>query len=469
MQHDTNKAPREKFASRLGFILVSAGCAVGLGNVWRFPYITGEYGGAAFVLMYLIFLAIFGLPILCMEFAVGRAAHKSTARAFDTLEPAGTKWHRLRWVGICGNYLLMMFYTTVCGWMLAFMVKSAQGLFNGATAVQTEEIFNALLANPFELLFYMTVTCAIGTFVCSKGLQNGVEKITKIMMSALFIVLAVLCVRAVTLPGAAEGLKFYLQPDFGKIFGQGPQVAFDAVYAAMGQAFFTLSIGAGSMCIFGSYLGRERSIPGEAVRIAGIDTLVAIMAGLIIFPSCFAFGVEPGSGPSLVFITLPSVLNMMPAGQLWCFLFFLFMSCAALSTVIAVFENIMCFPTDMWGTSRKKSCAINGTLLFVLSLPCLLGFNVLSGVTVPGIGDIQGVEDFLISNNILPIGGLFFLLFCTRKSGWGFKNFLVEANQGEGLKFPAWTRGYLTYVVPVLMAIILIGGWVPVIRTWIGM
>lgn len=469
MSQGNSKTSRETFASRLGFILVSAGCAVGLGNVWRFPYITGEYGGAAFVVLYLIFLAIFGLPILCMEFAVGRASRKGIAQSFDQLEPQGSKWHNYRWIGLCGNYLLMMFYTTVSGWMLAFMVKSAQGMFNGATAEQTAQIFNGMLANPLELLFYMAITCIIGTLVCSKGLQNGVEKITKVMMSALFVVLVILCVRAVTLPGAEEGLKFYLQPDFSKIFGNGLQGAADAIYAAMGQAFFTLSIGIGSMSIFGSYLERNRSIPGEAVRIAGIDTAVAVMAGLIIFPSCFAFGVEPGSGPSLVFITLPSVFNMMPAGQLWCFLFFLFMSFAALSTVIAVFENIMCFPMDLWGTSRKKSCAINGTLLFLLSLPCLLGFNVLSSVTVPGIGDIQSLEDFIVSNNLLPLGGLVFLLFCTQKWGWGFDNFLAEADQGAGMKFPRWSRIYLKYIAPILLIVVLIQGWIPVVQTWLGM
>lgn len=462
-------AGRERFASRLGFILVSAGCAVGLGNVWRFPYITGEYGGAAFVLMYLVFLVIFGLPILVMEFSVGRASQRSTARSFDTLEPAGSKWHRYKWLSLAGSYLLMMFYTTVAGWMLAFTVKSALGQLSGITAEQAGNVFNALLANPGEMFVYMTIAVVIGVFTCSLGLQKGVERVSKVMMSALFIILAVLCVRAVTLPGAAEGLTFYLLPDFSKVFGGGFESAVDAVYAAMGQAFFTLSVGAGSMSIFGSYLDKDRSIPGEALRVAGVDTLVAIMAGLIIFPACFAFGVEPGSGPGLVFITLPSVFDQMPLGQLWCTLFFLFMSFASLSTIVAVFESIMTFGTDQWGITRKKSCAINGVLLFVLSLPCLLGFNVLSDVVVPGIGDIQSVEDFLISNNILPFGGFIFLLFCTHKKGWGFENFLAEADAGQGLKFPRWARGYLTYVLPVLIIVILIGGWLPVIQTWMGL
>ena len=468
--HETGKShEREQFASRLGFILVSAGCAIGLGNVWRFPYITGEYGGGAFVLLYLVFLVIFGLPILVMEFAAGRASQKSIARSYDTLEPAGTKWHHIKWIGLAGNYLLMMFYTTVAGWMVAFMVKSATGELAGVSAEESGAIFNALLADPVQMLVYMALVVLIGVLVCRMGLQKGVERITKVMMSALFVVMVVLCVRAVTLPGGLDGLAFYLLPDFDKLFGQGLNTTLDAVYAAMGQAFFTLSIGAGSMSIFGSYLGKERSLPGESVRIAGVDTLVALMAGLIIFPACFAFGVEPGSGPGLVFITLPSVFEQMPLGQLWCTLFFLFMSFAALSTVIAVFENIMSFTMDQWGTPRKKACLVNGILLFVLSLPCLLGFNVLSSVTVPGIGDIQSVEDFIISNNLLPFGGLMLLLFCTRKRGWGFDNFLVEANTGEGLKFPRWTRGYLTYVLPILIAVILIGGWVPVIQAWLGL
>ena len=464
----SNAPERERFGSRLGFILISAGCAVGLGNVWRFPYVTGEYGGAAFVIMYLVFLAIFTLPILVMEYSVGRASQKSTARAFDVLEPAGSKWHRFKWVTIVGAYLLMMFYTTVAGWMIAFTVKSAQGVFVGATSDQVAQVFSNLLANPVEMFAYMAIVVVIGIACTNAGLQKGVERVTKVMMSALFVILIILVVRAVTLPGASEGLSFYLVPDFGAIFGNGVNGTIEAVYAAMGQAFFTMSVGMGSMAIFGSYIDKSRSLPGEAVRVAGIDTFVAIMAGLIIFPACFAFGVEPGSGPSLVFITLPSVFEMMPGGQVWCTLFFLFMSFAALSTIIAVFESIMSFSIDQWGVSRKKSCAVNGALIFVLSIPCLLGFNVLSGFTIPGIGDIQSIEDFIVSNNILPGGGLVFLLFCTMKRGWGFDNFLKEADEGEGLKFPRWTRGYICYVLPVLIAVVLVGGWIPVVQTWLG-
>ena len=403
---------REKFGSRLGFILISAGCAIGLGNVWRFPYIVGQYGGAAFVLLYLLFLVVFALPILVMEFAVGRASQKGVARSFDELEPAGSKWHRFKWAALAGNYLLMMFYTTVAGWMLAFMAFSGAGTFEGLDAGAVEGVFNGLLADPLMMVAFMLVVVLIGVLVTRAGLRNGVERITKTMMAALFAVLAVLVVRAVTLPGAEEGLSFYLMPDFAKLFEGGWGTFVDAVFAAMGQAFFTVSVGVGSMSIFGSYIDKRYRLTGEALRVAGLDTLVAIMAGLIIFPACFAFGVEPGSGPGLVFITLPSVFSQMPVGQLWGTLFFLFMSFAALSTVVAVFENIMSFSMDEWGWSRNRACLVNGIALALLSLPCVLGFNVWAGVEVPGIGNIQAIEDFLMSNNVLPLGALVFLLFC---------------------------------------------------------
>ena len=465
---------REKFSSRIGFILVSAGCAIGLGNVWRFPYITGEYGGAAFVLMYLVFLAIFALPVLIMEFAMGRASQKSVARSYDTLEPAGTKWHRFKWIGLAGNYLLMMFYTCVAGWMLAYMVKMAAGTFNGLDSAQVAGVFSDMLADPLQMTIFMVIVVAIGVLTTSFGVQNGVERVSKVMMVALFAVLIVLCVRAVTLPNASEGLSFYLLPDFGKLFA-GTTLAEQwstfgsAVYAAMGQAFFTVSVGMGSMSIFGSYIGKEHRLTGEALRVTILDTLVALMAGLVIFPSCFSFGVEPGSGPSLVFITLPIVFNEMPLGQLWGTLFFLFMTFAALSTVIAVFENIMSFTIDQWGTPRKKACLVNGLCLLILSMPCVLGFNVLSGVNIPAIGDIQSIEDFLVSNNILPLGGLFLVLFVTRKNGWGWKNFLAEADTGKGLRFPAWSRFYMTYILPIGMVIVFIMGYAPVIGTWLGL
>ena len=464
---------RERFGSRLGFILVSAGCAIGLGNVWRFPYITGEYGGAAFVVLYLIFLVIFALPVLVMEFAAGRASQRSIARSYDELEPEGGKWHLFKWVGLAGNYLLMMFYTVVAGWMLAFMVKSAMGEFNGASTEHVASVFGQLLADPVQMTIYMLIIVAIGVITTRAGVKNGVERVTKVMMVALFVVLVALCVRAVTLPGAEEGLEFYLMPDFGKLFaGNTPAEQWatfgDAVYAALGQAFFTVSVGMGSMAIFGSYIDKDRRLTGETVRVGVLDTLVALMAGLVIFPSCFAFGVEPASGPSLVFITLPIVFNAMPLGQLWGTLFFLFMSFAALSTVIAVFETIMAFSMDQWGVRREKACLVNGALIALLSIPCVLGFNVLSGVAIPGIGDIQSIEDFLVSNNILPLGGLFLVMFVTSKRGWGWKNFLAEADTGEGLRFPAWSYRYMKYVLPVGIIIIFVLGYAPIVSTWLG-
>ena len=456
---------REKFASRLGFILISAGCAIGLGNVWRFPYITGKYGGAAFVILYLLFLVILGLPVMVMEFAVGRASQKSCAKSFHILEPKGTKWHWYSWLGFGGCYLLMMFYTTVGGWMLSYIVKSATGVFDTATP---DIVFSNMLANPGELIGWMLVTIILGFLVCSMGLQKGVERITKVMMSCLFLIMIVLCVRSVTLDGAAEGLKFYLVPDFGKMFENGWSSFGEAVYAAMGQSFFTLSLGISAMAIFGTYIGKDRALTGEALNIGILDTIVALMAGLIIFPACFAFNVNPGEGPGLVFVTLPSVFGQMWGGRLWGTLFFLFMSFAALSTIIAVFENLISFCMDRWGWNRKKAVIVNGIAVTVLSLPCALGFNIWSGVTLPGIGDIQTIEDFVVSNNILPIGSLIYLLFCVCKRGWGWDNFVKEADTGRGVKFPKWARVYLKYVLPVLILIIFVMGYLPKFQTWLG-
>ena len=466
-------APRERFASRLGFILISAGCAIGLGNVWRFPYITGEYGGAAFVLMYLVFLVVLGIPILVMEFSVGRASQKSAALAMDVLQP-NRKWHFYSWAAYAGNMLLMMFYTTVCGWMLNYVVKMFSGEMSGLDAQATNAAFDAVLADPSQLIGWMLVAIVLGFLVCSLGLQKGVERITKVMMLALLAVLVILVVRSVTLPGAEGGLEFYLVPDFGHLFAgdttaEQMSTFGSAVYAAMGQAFFTLSIGMSSMEIFGSYIGKERSLTGEAVRVTALDTFVAFMAGLIIFPACFAFGVEPGSGPSLVFVTLPNVFAQMPLGQLWGGLFFVFMSFAALSTIIAVFENLISFSMDKWGWSRRKSVIRTAVLVTLLSFPCALGFNVWSGFTVPAIGDIQSLEDFILSNNLLPLGGLVYVLFCTRKAGWGWKGFLAEADTGEGMKFPAWARGWITYGIPVLIAIIFVMGYAPKMAVWLGL
>ena len=445
---------RETFASRLGFILISAGCAIGLGNVWRFPYITGKYGGAAFVLIYLCFLVILGIPIMVMEFSVGRASQKSAARSFHVLEPKGTKWHLASYVAIAGNYLLMMFYTTVGGWMLAYIVKMASGTFTNLTPDEVGGVFNNMLANPGEMTFWMIVTVVVSFGVCSMGLRNGVERINKAMMSLLFVILIALCIRSVTLEGAGEGLKFYLVPDFGKMAENGIG---EAVYAAMGQSFFTLSLGIGAMEIFGSYISKERRLTGECINICVLDTTVALLSGLVIFPACFAFGVDPGEGPGLVFVTLPNVFNQMPGGRLWGSLFFVFMSFAALSTVIAVFENIISFAIDLWGWSRKKAILVNLVVILVLSMPCVLGFNVLSSIQPLGAGTtIQDLEDFIISNNLLPIGSVLYLLFCTSRYGWGWKNFIAEADAGKGIHFPKWARFYVTYILPIIVIAILI-------------
>ncbi|WP_058986431.1 sodium-dependent transporter [Hugonella massiliensis] len=464
---------REKFASRLGFILISAGCAIGLGNVWRFPYITGEYGGAAFVLMYLVFLVVLGLPVMVMEFSVGRASQKSAALAFDKLQPSG-RFHWFGWWGYIGCIVLMMFYTTVCGWMLAYIVKLGVGEFNGLDAAGIGAQFNGFLADPVQQVGWMLVACLLGFLVVSLGLQKGVERITKVMMVCLLGILVVLVVRSVTLPGAEAGLQFYLVPDFGHLFaGDTPSEQWanfaDAAYAAMGQAFFTLSLGISAMEVFGSYIGKDHSLTGEALRIMGLDTFVAIMAGLIIFPACFAFGVNPGQGPALVFVTLPSVFDQMPLGQLWGALFFVFMSFAALSTIIAVFENLVAFTIDKWGVTRKQAVARTALLVVVLSLPCALGFNVWSGVTLPGIGDIQSIEDFVVSNNLLPLGSLIYVLFCVTKKGWGWNNFIAEADAGNGVKFPARIRGWVTFGIPALIAIIFVMGYIPKIAVWTGL
>lgn len=450
---------RERFASRLGFILISAGCAIGLGNVWRFPYITGQYGGAAFILVYLLFLVILGMPIMIMEFSVGRASQKSAVRSFHVLEPKGTKWHITGYAAVLGNYLLMMFYTTVCGWMLGYVVKMLSGEFNGLTPDEVGGVFSGMLADPAYMTFWMVVTVLIGFFVCSLGFQNGVERVSKTMMSCLFIILLILAVRSVTLPGASEGLAFYLIPDFSRMIDAGLG---EAIYAAMGQAFFTLSLGIGAMSIFGSFISKDRSLTGEALSICALDTTVALMSGFIIFPACFAFGIDPGQGPGLVFVTLPNVFNQMAGGQIWGALFFIFLSFAALTTIIAVFENIINFSIDLWGWERKKAIAINLVLILILSMPCVLGFNVWSDITPLGAGStIQGLEDFIISNNLLPLGSMMYLLFCTSKYGWGWDNFIAEADTGSGLKFPKALRFYFTYILPLLILFIFIMGWIP--------
>lgn len=449
---------REKFSSRIGFILISAGCAIGLGNVWRFPFITGQYGGAAFVLVYLFFLFVLGLPIMVMEFAVGRASQRSIATSFQVLEPQDSKWHWYSYIGMAGNYLLMMFYTTIAGWMICYFFKMVKGDFVQKTPNQVASIFEKMLSNPGNQIFWMLVVIALGLLVCSMGLQNGVEKVTTIMMSCLFVVIFILIIRSVTLPGAAKGLKFYLIPDFHAMKQQG---IMKVVSAAMGQAFFTLSLGIGAIAIFGSYIDKSQRLTGEAFSVAILDTLVALMAGLIIFPACSAFGVSADSGPKLVFITLPNVFNEMPGARIWGAFFFLFMSFAAMSTIIAVFQNILSFAQDLWGWSLKKAIVIQGVIIIVLSLPCALGFNVWSWIQPLGAGStIQDLEDFIVSNNILPLGSLVYLMFCVSKYGWGWKKFKEEADAGKGLKFPAWTRIYVTYILPLIVIFIFIQGYI---------
>ena len=448
---------RERFSSRLGFILISTGCAVGLGNVWRFPYITVQYGGAAFVLVYLIFLVLLGLPIMVMEFSVGRASQKSAARSFHVLEPAGTKWHLQGYACMAGNYLLMMFYTTVGGWMAAYIFKTLTGEFKGLDSDGVAAVFNDMLARPGYMTFWMVLVVLLSFFICSLGLQKGVERITKAMMSCLFLILLILCIRSVTLPGASEGLRFYLIPDFTRFTENGVG---NTIFAAMGQAFFTLSLGIGAMAIFGSYIGKDHTLTGETINICLLDTLVAFLAGLIIFPSCFAFGVDPGQGPGLVFITLPNIFNQMVGGRIFGVLFFVFMTFAAQSTIIAVFENIISFSMDLFGTSRKKTVLINGIAIILLSLPCVFGFNIWSGFQPMGAGStIQDLEDFIVSNNLLPLGSMVYLLFCTSRYGWGWKNFLAEADTGKGVKFPAWARVYVSYILPLIVLFIFIMGY----------
>lgn len=453
---------REKFSSRLGFILISAGCAIGLGNVWRFPYITGQYGGGLFVIIYLFFLVAMGLPIVIMEFANGRASQKSIARSFDVLEPKGTKWHIYKYFAIAGNFILMMFYTTVAGWMIAYFVKMIKGELVGANVEQIGKAFGTLTESRNVMIFWMVIVCFLGTLVCSLGLEKGVEKITKPMMLSLFFIMLILVVRAVTLPGAMEGIKFYLKPDFTKIQEAGLG---EVVFAAMGQAFFTLSIGIGSLAIFGSYIGKEKRLTGEAVSVLVLDTAVALMSGLIIFPACFAFGIQPDAGPSLVFITLPNVFNAMPGSQVWGILFFLFMTFAAMSTVIAVFQNIIASINELSGWPIKKSTWITGLAITVLSVPCIMGFTDWSSVTIIG-KSIMDFEDFIVSNNLLPIGSMVYLLFCVTRYGWGWNNFTAEANTGSGLKFPTSKvfKLYLTFVLPAVMIYITVQAYISMFK-----
>jgi len=448
---------RETLGSRLGFILLSAGCAIGLGNVWRFPYITGKYGGATFVLIYLFFLIIIGVPIMIMEFSVGRASKKNVGLAFKMLEPKGTKWHYFGHVAIIGNYVLMMFYTTITGWLLSYIVHTASGQLQQVNPNQVGAYFETMLSKPLPQIGWLFVAIVIGFGIVSLGLQNGVERITKFMMSALIVLMVILAVNSCLLEGGQKGLEFYLKPSFAPLRENGIGTV---VFAAMGQAFFTLSIGLGSMEIFGSYIDKEHTLAGESLRVIGLDTFVAIVSGLIIFPACSAFNINPGSGPSLLFVTLPNVFNHMVGGRFWGTLFFVFMGFAAISTLIAVFENIVSYWIDVWKIERKKACFINAILLFILSLPCVLGFNLWSHFQPFGAGTgVLDLEDFLVSTTLLPLGSIIFLLFCvSERYGWGFKNFTSEADEGKGLKFPQWSRLYITYFLPFIILFIFLEG-----------
>ena len=447
---------REKLGSRLGFILISAGCAIGIGNVWKFPYVTGQNGGGVFVLIYLFFLLVMGIPVMTMEFSLGRASRKSPVIMYRKLEPKGTKWHIHGYFALAGNYLLMMFYTTVTGWMLHYFVSTAGGQLHGLDPTGVGNFFNGILANPGSMVGYMAIAVALGFLICSLGLQNGLERVTKVMMLALLGIMVVLAVNSIVTDGGAEGLKFYLLPDVERASEIG---WVNVIVGAMNQAFFTLSLGIGSMAIFGSYIGKERSLLGESVNIAVLDTFVAITSGLIIFPACFAYNVEVTSGPGLIFVTLPNIFNNMPGGRVWGSLFFVFMSFAALSTVLAVFESIISCTMDLTGWSRKKTCLVNGIALFVLSIPCALGFNLLSGFKPFGDGSsVMDLEDFFVSNLFLPLGSLVTLLFCVTNKGWGWKSYLEEVNTGKGMKMKKWMKGYLTYVLPILFTAVFVIG-----------
>lgn len=447
---------REGFQSRLGFILVSAGCAIGIGNVWRFPYVAGQNGGGIFVLLYLIFLLGMGVPVLTMELAVGRASRKSAVLGYQALEKPGSKWHIHGWFCIFGCYMLMMYYTTVSGWMVSYFFKFAAGVFRpGMNAEESGEVFSELLASPGEMGVWMALTVILGFLVCSMGLRKGLERISKIMMSALLILIVVLAVHSILLSGASEGISFYLVPSLEKVKSVGIATV---VTEAMNQSFFTLSLGIAAMEIFGSYMTKDNSLPGEAVRICALDTFVAIMSGLIIFPACFSYGVQPDAGPSLIFITLPNVFVNMPGGRIWGALFFLFMTFASFSTVMAVFENLISFCVDMFGLERKKAVLVNGAIVLVASLPCVLGYNLWSGLHLIGGRDVLDSEDFIVSNLLLPIGSLIYLLFCVTRFGWGFEQYMEECNQGKGLKFSKKLKPYFQFVLPVLIIVIIIQG-----------
>ena len=459
---------REQFGSRLGYILVSAGCAIGIGNVWKFPYICGQYGGAIFMLIYLVFLVILGIPVMTSEFAIGRASRRSAALAYDVLEPKGAKWHWLRWLSIVGCYLLMMYYTTVAGLMMHYGFKHIDGAFVGKTPDEVTAGFGEMLGDPFQMLVWTVLVCFLGFLVCFFGIKNGVERVTKYMMILLLALMIVLAIHSVSLEGAGAGVRYYLVPSLDSIANHGIG---EVVFNAMSHAFFTLSIGIGSMLIFGSYIGKERSLLGESMVITGLDTFVALTAGFIIIPACFAYGVEVGAGPSLIFITIPNLFTQMAGGRFWGSVFFIFLTFAALSTVVAVFENIIAFFMDRFDWNRKKSTVISGIFVTLLSTPCVFGYNIWSKLQMLGEGStVLDFEDFIVSNNMLPLGSLAFILFCTSKNGWGFENYLAEVNAGKGLKLPnnAFTKFYLSYLLPLVIIIVYLKGYYDMFKPEVG-
>ena len=454
---------REKLGSRLGFILLSAGCAIGVGNVWKFPWMVGQYGGGLFVLLYLAFLVVMGVPVMTMEFSLGRASQKSPAKLYQALEKPGQKWHAHGYAAFVGNIILMMFYTSVTAWILIYFVKTLKGDFVGHNSVEVSSMFGGMLSDPWILILVVGIVCALGILVCSLGVKKSLERVTKVLMVALLVIMVAVAIKGLFLDGAKEGLKFYLVPNFDIMKEVG---IFTIITGAMSQAFFTVSLGIGSMAIFGSYLNKDRSLFGESVNIAILDTFVAFVSGLIIFPACFTYNNgQVGAGPSLIFETIPNIFNNMPGGRIWGALFFIFLAFAALSTVFAVFENIFACAQDLFGMPRVKTCIIFGIGLFVLAIPCILGFNVLSNVTFGKLGDIMGLEDYIVSNVLLPVGSLIFVLFCTLKKGWGYDNFIEEANQGKGLKIKSWMEKYFKYVLPILIVIFTV---ITIITPFIG-
>lgn len=448
------KQTREKLSSRIGFILLSAGCAIGIGNVWRFPYITGQSGGAWFVLIYFFFLAVLGLPVMLMEFAAGRASQRSGVMIPDTLTPGRTAWRTIGAVGFIGTLVLTMYYTTVAGWMLLYFLKTAGGALSGLPPDAIGGAFGGMLSDPRQQSYAMVFVCELAVVVCAMGLRNGLERVTKWMMGALFVLIVALAVNSMTLSGAGRGLSFFLMPNAANVKAVGLSTV---VVNAMNQAFFTLSLGVGIMALFGSYIDKRHTLVGGTANVIILDTVVAISAGLIVIPACFAFNVEPGQGPGLVFVTLPNVFGHMPFGRFWGSLFFIFMWFAAMTTVFTLFENLIACIHDWLGVGRRKVALALAVLIPLLSLPCVLGFNVWAGFEPLGKGtNVLDLEDFIVSDITLPFGSLLFALFCCHRFGWGWKKFIAEVNAGVGPKFPEWTRIYCAYVLPVIILTILV-------------